>query len=59
MIDLGNKEKYSKRVGSLSSDCSVLTASTLDDINQVFYADGPNSPVSSPIDLSIRYVTAD
>lgn len=59
MIDLGNKEKYSKRVGSLSSNCSVLTASTLDDINQVFYADGPSSPVSSPIDLSIRYVTAD
>lgn len=56
MIDLGNKEKYSKRVGSLCSDCSVLTASVLSDINQVFYGEGPDGDLSST-DLSVRYVT--
>lgn len=58
MIDLDNREKYSHEVGKLSSDCVVLSSSALNDINQVFYADGAEQELSAT-DLSIRYVTAE
>ena len=56
MIDPITKDVYAKRVGSLRSDCSVLTASILSDINQVFYGEGPEGNLSAT-NLSIRYVT--
>ena len=56
MIDPKTRDAYAKRVGSLCSDCSVLTASVLSDINQVFYGEGPTGDLSAT-DLSIRYVT--
>jgi len=56
MIDPTTRDAYAKRVGSLCSDCSVLTASVLSDINQVFYGEGPTGDLSAT-DLSIRYVT--
>lgn len=56
MIDPTTKNAYAKRVGSLCSDCSVLTASMLSDINQVFYGEGPAGDLSAT-NLSIRYVT--
>lgn len=57
MIDLDNREKYSHKVGKLSSNCIVLSSSALNDINQVFYADGAEQELSAT-DLSIRYVTS-
>ena len=57
MIDPITKDTYIKRVGSLCSDCSVLTASILSDINQVFYGEGLAGDLSA-IDLSVRYVTS-
>lgn len=56
MIDPTTRDAYAKRVGSLCSDCSVLTASVLSDINQVFYGDGPEGNLSAT-NLSVRYVT--
>lgn len=56
MIDPKTRDAYAQRVGSLCSDCSVLTASVLSDINQVFYGEGPDGDLSAT-NLSIRYVT--
>lgn len=56
MIDPTTRDAYAKRVGSLCSDCSVLTASVLSDINQVFCGNGPEGNLSAT-NLSIRYVT--
>ena len=56
MIDLTTEDVYIKRVGNLCSDCSVLTASILSDINQVFYGEGISGDLSAA-NLSVRYVT--
>lgn len=58
MIDPQTNNRYAARVGDLSSNCSVLTASILSDVNQVFCADNAVSSLSAT-NLSVRHVLAE
>lgn len=56
---INNVNAYEISAGDLRCLTKVVKAEALEDVNQVFYAEGLSGAVSTAMDLSVRYVTAD